>query len=207
MRATSNPQPTGGGCDHQPKRFAGRANQSALRLPAPTRREVREARLRVSCSQGRACDLAYIREVATWSKYESGVDSDLSSIPPLVWETFLLKTGQHPLMMVLPRMGIPMPKMEAAHRRRPGDLPADKVRFVVEHRRMPARPADPPEPWQPLPGQRFTVMTGACVAMDALLAALKLGALRVARYVDGQFDSVTANPADDCLEGGGKGHA
>lgn len=208
VRATSKPCSKGGGVDHQPKRFAGRANKRALRLPAPTNGEVLAARQRANLSQGEACDLTAIAEVATWSKYEPGKGRDehaLSKIPPLVWEMMMLKTGQHPAMLLVPRMGVPLPRMDAAQQRqrRPRTLPADAVKFVLEHRVPPPTPADVPEPWQPIVGHRFTALTGACVAMDALVKALSLGMLRVSRYVKGEFDCVVTDPSDGeaCLVG------
>jgi hypothetical protein len=101
---------------------------------------------------------------------------------PVRWAYFQLKTGQHPGFVLVPRMEVEMPKETSALRRRGPSLPDANVTFVIEHRLR--------KRWTPLPGDPYSVLTGACAATEAVEMLRDLGALRIVRYIDNIADQV-----------------
>jgi hypothetical protein len=168
-------------------RHAGRAD---LRLPAPTPQQVKEARLRVHISQSQACDLVHVREVMTWSKWENEKHADAdghSGISPATWDLFLMKTGQHPGFLLLPRMDVPLPFVEhVRHPRRTAS--AEDITFAVEENFA--------GNWARLGGRPFSTMAGACTALNAMqLLQQRQRQFRIARYVGDQFSGVVEQPS------------
>lgn len=77
------------------------------RITQPTPDEIRAARRRANMSQTEAgllvCSAA-TKPYRTWQGYETAVSNKNAhrAIPLATWELFLLLTGQHPSLQVLP---------------------------------------------------------------------------------------------------------
>lgn len=78
-----------------------------MALPTPTPNDIRTARYRADLSQAAACQLVSnvgAKGYRTWQRYETALDHpEHRTIPPGLWELFLLKTGQHPTLQLNPR--------------------------------------------------------------------------------------------------------
>ena len=81
---------------NQPRREARDAMSTPL-IPAPD--AVRAARDAAGHSQSQAAKAVHLGDVARWSEYERGV----RTIDAARWELYLLLTGQHPTLRVVPR--------------------------------------------------------------------------------------------------------
>lgn len=172
--------------EKKPKSSAGRP---LLRLPAPTPEEIREARLKANLSQGQACKLVGISEVMTWSNYErrAANGDPKGKIDPMRWAAFLVLTGQHPGFVLIPRLGVELPKSTTAMRRRGPAIPEQDVTFVVEHLKRGL--------WEPVEGKPFSTLTAACSAIDAMEECLNIKKKRIKRYLNGEPDQVVSHPS------------
>lgn len=65
----------------------------------PTPDDVKSARAKSSLTQEKAAEAIHQFGSANWRAYERGA----VAMHPASWELFLLKTGQHPTMELMPR--------------------------------------------------------------------------------------------------------
>lgn len=155
-----------------------------MRLPVPTPEEVKDGRLRANLSQIQACDVVGIKEVMTWSNCErrKADGTPIARMDPVRWAYFRLKTGQHPEFVMVPRMGVSLPKATTALRRRGPSLPDTDVSFALQqhHRRH----------WVLLQGGSYTTLSGACAATEAVQRMRGVGRLRIVRYLNDEPDQV-----------------
>lgn len=73
-------------------------------LPEPTPEAIRASREAAGMSPARAAEIVGLWGRGNWGRYEAPRDrSDHRAIPPQTWALWLLATGQHPALKIVPR--------------------------------------------------------------------------------------------------------
>ena len=67
--------------------------------PRPAPESIRAARVAAGLTQAEAAAVVHRPSYRTWQDWERGV----ARMPPDAWELFLLKTGQHPKVLMFSR--------------------------------------------------------------------------------------------------------
>jgi hypothetical protein len=137
--------------------------------------------------------IAESKTVSNWELRDSQ-GRPKSKPNPVVLAYMLLKLGQHPDFVLVPRADVEFPRRDASRKRKPRNQPGQSKAFFIECKR--SAPTGPEPQWEPVGGAGFSTLTGACVAAEAMEKCARLLPLRIALYVNGVFEDVAHGDPD-----------